>query len=506
MSGSRSRPLTIVWTVVVGAVMVPIDTTIVNVAITKLAAATGASLALIQWVSTGYALALATVLPVAAWVINRYTARAVYLTAVALFAVGSLLVATAWNAESLIAFRVIQGLAGGVVTPATMTLVLGAAPPQQRGRMMALLGLPLMVGPILAPVLGGWLLDTVSWRWLFLINAPLGAVAIALGWRNLPMAPAGPPGRLDWRGLGLLPPAMALLVLATSVITPGQLPTGALLLFAAAAVLIAGFVGHALRVAHPLLDLRLLGGRLTGGGTAVLFLYTGATMAGLILMPLYWQVAQGRSALDTGLLMAPAAVMAAATIRSSDRFIDTHPLLAVIGGGITVSVVAQAGLALAFDHQAPTWLIVVLWALRSVGSAFTIMPASATAVRHLTGAQVPAGSTVLQVTAQIAAAAGVAVVSVLLTVRLAVHLPGTDTGIAALSQLTEPQLRAVAPHVAAAFADVSWLPTGLMAASALLSVLVFRSVPAPTEGPAAAPAHAARTAPGSPGQVPSAPE
>lgn len=482
------RPLTIVWTVVLGAIMVPIDATIVNVAITKLAAATGASLPVIQWVSTGYALALASVLPVAAWLINRFTARTVYLAAVALFALGSALVALSWNAESLIAFRILQGLAGGVVTPATMTLVIGSAPPQERGRVMALLGLPLMLGPILAPVLGGWLLDVLSWRWLFLINLPLGALAVALCRRNIPPAPAGPAGRLDWIGLGLLPPAMALLVLGTSQITPGTIPVTTVLSFAAGLALIIAFVVHARRSTAPLLDLRLLATRVTGGTTAVLFLYTGATMAGLILMPLYWQVARGQTALQTGLLMAPAAVAAAAVIRTSGRFIDQHPPLAVIGGGIMLSTLAQAALALGFEQQAPTWVIATLWAVRSVGTAFTIMPASTTAVRHLTGPQVPAGTTLLQVTAQIAAAACVAVVSVLLSARLSTHLPAGLDNLPTLTALSPNERAPLAAPLSAAFADVSWLPTALMAASALLAVLVIRGIPAPaTQQPSAAP-------------------
>lgn len=479
MSHPETRPMVVVWTVVLGAVMVPVDATIVNVAIAKLAAATGATLPVIQWVSTGYALALASVLPVAAWLINRFSARTIYLLAVTLFALSSALVAMAWNVESLIAFRVLQGLAGGVVTPAAMTLVIGSAPPQERGRAMALLGLPLMVGPILAPVLGGWLLDTVSWRWMFLINLPIGAVAVLAGLRNLIPVPTAPIGRLDWIGLGLLPPAMAFLVLGISRVKLGVLPASTLMLFGVGAVLICAFTIHALLSRQPLLDVRLLGNRMTGGATAVLFLYTGATMGGLILMPLYWQAAQGLGALQTGLLMAPAALAAAATIRTSGKWIDCHRPLLVIGGGIVVSIVGQAGLALAFAHQGPHWLIVTLWALCSVGAAFTIMPGSTTAVRHLAGAQVPSGTTLLQVTAQIAAAAGVALVSVVLAARLGTHLPAGKDSLATLSSLSRHDLEPLEPALGAAFGDAVWLPTGLMVAAALLAAVVFRGIPAP---------------------------
>lgn len=479
MSRADPRPVTVVATVVVGAIMVPIDATIVNVALTRLAAATGATLPVIQWVSTGYALALATALPLAAWLISRFGARTVFLTAIALFAGGSALVAASWNIESLIGFRVVQGLAGGVVMPATMTLVLGSAPPEQRGRMMALLGLPIMVGPILAPVLGGWLLDTLSWRSMFLINLPVGVLAVALGLRNLPQVAAAPAARLDRLGLALLPPAMALLVLATSRIGAGAPPAATLALYGAALVLVAAFSVHALRTGAPLLNMRLLGGRRTGGGTAVLFLFTGGYMAALILIPLYWQVARGESALWTGLLMAPAGIAAAATIRTSGRLIDAVPPLRVIGCGIAVSALAQTGLAVAVGRNAAAWVVVALWAGTAVGSAFTIMPATTTATRHLSPAQVPSGTTLLQVSAQIAAAACVAVVSVLLAARLAAHLPATEASIAALASAPRGDVDRTLPQVTAAFADAFWLPVALMAAAGLLAVGVFRGVPAP---------------------------
>ncbi len=216
MHRNRPNPMTIGYTVMAGVVVIPLDMTIVTVALAGLSQETGASLPVIQWVSTGYALGLAALIPAAAWAIGRFGARQVFLAAIGLFTLGSALVACSWDVGSLIAFRVLQGLAGGLVQPAAMTLLLGSAPPEERGRLMAVLGLPLLVGPVLGPVLGGWLLDTLSWRWMFLVNVPLGLIGIAAGVRNLPRSAAGPSPRLDVRGLFLLPPAMALLVSGAS--------------------------------------------------------------------------------------------------------------------------------------------------------------------------------------------------------------------------------------------------------------------------------------------------
>ncbi|MGL5816929.1 MAG: MFS transporter [Phycicoccus sp.] len=255
-----------VLTVAAGIVMIPIDITIVNVALAQLSEQTGASLPVIQWVSTGYTLALATVIPAAAWAMNRFGVCRLFLAAITLFTLGSALVACSWNVEALIVFRVLKGLAGGVVLPAAMTLILGSAPPDRRGQMMALMGLPVVVAPVLGPVLGGWLLDSWSWRAMVLVNVPFGLVGVTLGVRNLPRLPLGPRQRLDLPGLLLRAPAMALLVLGTSS-AQGRLLTASVLVPVAASVdLTAVFVSRALRVPAPLLDVRLLGRRVTGGG------------------------------------------------------------------------------------------------------------------------------------------------------------------------------------------------------------------------------------------------
>ncbi len=196
--------------------MIPLDVTVVAVALTRLSEETGASLPVIQWVSTGYTLAVAAGIPTAAWAIGRYGGRRVFLTALTVFTIGSGLAAISWDAPSLIAFRVLQGLGGGFVMPAAMTLTLRSAPKEQRGRMMALLGLPILVGPVFGPPLGGVLTDHLSWRWIFLVNLPIGVAAVLLGRRNLPAARGDRETVLDRRGMLLLPPAMVLLVVGTS--------------------------------------------------------------------------------------------------------------------------------------------------------------------------------------------------------------------------------------------------------------------------------------------------
>src|SRR3954451_11975534 len=189
--------------VVCGAVMTILDSTIVNVAIERLAVVYDARLSTIQWVSTGYLLALAAVIGLAGWAVDRFGTRRVFMSAVAAFALGSLLCGLAWSAGSLIAFRVLQGLGGGLVMPVGMTILAHAAGRDRMGRAMAIVGVPMLLAPAVGPVLGGALLDGASWRLIFFVNLPVAALALVLAARVLPRADPRRPTRFDLLGLAL---------------------------------------------------------------------------------------------------------------------------------------------------------------------------------------------------------------------------------------------------------------------------------------------------------------
>ena len=193
--------------VVCGAVMTILDSTIVNVAIERLADAFDSRLSTIQWVSTAYLLAIAAVIPLAGWAVDRFGTKRVFMAAVAAFAGGSLLCGLAWSAGSLIAFRVLQGLGGGLVMPVGMTILAHAAGPERMGRVMALVGAPMLLAPALGPVLGGALVDGASWRLIFFINLPIAALALTLAARVLPSGATTARRRFDVLGLALLSPA-----------------------------------------------------------------------------------------------------------------------------------------------------------------------------------------------------------------------------------------------------------------------------------------------------------
>src|SRR5580692_9067981 len=200
--------------VVLGSIMSILDTTIVAVALATLARDFHVSVTTIQWVATAYLLALALVTPVSGWAVDRYGAKRVWMLSTLLFILGSSLCGLAWSADSLIAFRVLQGVGGGMLLPVGQSMLARAAGPQRLGRVMSIIGVPMVMGPVLGPVLGGLIVSNYSWRWIFYINVPIGIIALILSRRWLPkfdgeMITDTP---FDVLGFALLSPGLALLL------------------------------------------------------------------------------------------------------------------------------------------------------------------------------------------------------------------------------------------------------------------------------------------------------
>src|SRR5690349_6924682 len=251
--------------VVLGAIMSILDITVVSVALKTFQNVFEATPAQVTWTMTGYTLALATVIPMTGWAADRFGTKRLYLLAVTLFVAGSALCATATSLELLVTYRVLQGLAGGMLMPLGMTILTRAAGPERVGRVMAVLGIPMLLGPIFGPILGGYLIDAASWHWIFLINVPIGAVALVYAAIVLPRDDVEPSETFDWVGMLLLSPGLALFLFGVSSIPEAGTVWSQRVLVSATIglLLIVAFVPWALsgRTAHPLVDLRLFRNR-----------------------------------------------------------------------------------------------------------------------------------------------------------------------------------------------------------------------------------------------------
>jgi EmrB/QacA subfamily drug resistance transporter len=433
--------------VVLGMIMSILDITVVNVALptfqTQLASA-GQEIAYstVAWTVTGYTLALAMVIPVTGWAADRFGTKKLFITAVALFTLGSTLCATAWSIESLIGFRVLQGFGGGMLMPLGMTIMTRAAGPQRMGKLMAVLGVPMLLGPILGPIIGGWLIDAASWHWVFLINVPLGVITIVYAFAALPKDHVDPSESFDFIGMLLMSPGLALFLYGVSKI-PGTgtvAATGVLVPGIIGLLLIVAFVVWSYRPKHPLLDLRLFHDRQFTISIIIMFLFAGAFFGALLLVPTYFQQVRGDSTLKAGLLVAPQGLGAMLTMPIAGVLADKLPVGRIVPFGFAGIIVGMIGLATSASPDTPTWHICAWLFVMGLGMGATMMPIFTAALRTLTGHEIARGSTLLNVIQQIASSAGVAVISVVLTNKL-----NGSSAISAANALHEAQAKGQQP-------------------------------------------------------------
>jgi EmrB/QacA subfamily drug resistance transporter len=426
VGGLDRGTLAIASVVVLGSIMAILDTTVVNVAIQHLTTDLDAPLSTIQWVITGYLLALATVIPLTGWAAHRFGTKRLYMTSLALFVGGSVLCGMAWSAESLIGFRVLQGLGGGMIMPAGMTILTQAAGPQRIGRVMAIVGVPMLLGPIVGPILGGWLVDDVSWRWIFYINLPIGAVALMLASRILPKDEPSPTESLDVLGLALLSPGLATLIYGLAQTgSHGVDATGAWLPIVIGAALIAAFVWHGLRASNPLIDLRLFTERSVAAASLTITLFMLAFFGAMLLLPLYFQTVRGEGALDTGLLLAPQGFGAMLMMPIAGTLTDRIGPGRIVLAGIPTVVLSMS----VFTQLSATtsyWVIGATLFVMGLGMGATMMPTMSAAFQTLKRAAVPRATTALNIIQQVGGAIGTAIVSVLLTNALSDRPPVPD--------------------------------------------------------------------------------
>ena len=451
--------LKVAGVVVLGAIMSILDITVVNVALPTFQRVFGHGgeelpYSQVAWTVTGYTLALATVIPLTGWAADRFGTKRLYITAILLFTAGSGLCATAWSINALIGFRVLQGLGGGMLMPLGMTILTHAAGPHRMGRLMEILGVPMLLGPIMGPILGGWLIQVASWHWIFLINVPLGIIAAAYAWVVLEKDAPEPSESLDVVGMLLMSPGLALFLYGVSSLPSHGGDVGdphvwlpALLGLA----LMASFVWWSFRPRHPLLDLRLLGNRNLAVSLITMFLFAGAFFGGLLLVPTYFQQVRGESTLHAGLLVAPQGLGAMMTMPIAGRLSDRVPVGRIVPVGLTLIIVGMFGLTQISDTT-PYLAIIAMLVVMGWGMGATMMPIMTTALRTLRPHEIARGSTLLNINQQIASSAGVATMSVVLTNNLksspvvpgTAHLPGFPDGIvettAAILKNTQPAL------------------------------------------------------------------
>jgi EmrB/QacA subfamily drug resistance transporter len=399
--------------IALGAFAGGLDTSLINIALETIQREFHAGIGTAQWVASGYLLALAVSLPICAWLGRRVGAGRLYLWALAAFTVISALCGLAPNIESLIVLRVFQGLTAGLLVPTGQTILGQAVGPGRLGRVMARLGIAVTLAPALGPTLGGLMLHSLSWRWLFLINVPLGVIAILLGRRYLPLDKGASTTKADWTGYGYIGLGLPLVVYGLT--SWGELgsPDGSRVLLPLAigvAGLIA-FVRHATRREQPLLDLRLF--RDPGYVAACAgFMFNGALGFGsALLFPLYFQLLHSDGVVATGLQMLPLGLGTAIMLPLGGRLTDkyTGGPVAVLGAGLTTLVTGAFALA---DNPSVVFVQILLFGL-GMGTGLATTPMMVAAFGIVPRDRLPDATAQINILVRIGGALGAALFSVI---------------------------------------------------------------------------------------------
>jgi EmrB/QacA subfamily drug resistance transporter len=334
----------LVWKIttvaVLGSFLAQLDATVVNVSLSSLAVDLHSSLTAIHWVTSGYLLALALMLPLNGWLVERIGAKSLYLWCFSAFTLSSALCGMAWSANSLIAFRILQGMSGGLMAPMAQMMMARAAG-KHLARIIGYAAVPVMLGPILGPVIAGAILQHASWRWLFLVNLPVGVLAIVLAVLFLPNDREETRSReFDLPGFALLSPGLVLFLYGSDHLGE-RIGLAALLL---STVLLALFFRMAVRKGdRALIDLQLFKSKTFSASAVTQFMSNGISFAGQMLIPIYLIRACGQSPSATGWLLAPLGV----------GMICSYPWMGALTQRFDIRKVSAGGAFLAFAGTLP---------------------------------------------------------------------------------------------------------------------------------------------------------
>jgi EmrB/QacA subfamily drug resistance transporter len=404
---------------VAGLFMTILDTMVVNVALPALTQEFDVTTGSIEWVVTGYLLSLAVFIPASGWIGDRFGTKRVFLFALAVFTTASGLCGASTSLNMLVAFRVLQGVGGGMLTPVGLAMLWRAFPPERRATASKILIVPTAVAPALGPIIGGFLVDHASWRWCFYVNLPLGCAAFIFGLLFLTEHREPRRGRFDLGGFVLSGAALALLLYALAE-GPAKGWGSPVVLGAAtmSAVCFVVMVVVELRTVHPMLQLRLLANRMFRAANLSSFTLTAAFLGILFVLPLYIQTVRGATAMESGLTTFPEALGVIAASQVVGRLYPVIGPRRLISSGLGAMAAGLLVMSRVIGLDTNLWTIRFIMFGLGVCLAFCLIPLQASAFATIAPTDTGDASAIFNAVRQTGSAVGVAVLATVLSVLL----------------------------------------------------------------------------------------
>ncbi len=406
----------------IGVFMSILDTSIVNVAISSIMTVFNTDTSGVEWVSTGYMLAMGMVTPLTGWLGDRIGLKRLYLWCLVAFTAGSVLCAAAWNIESLIAARIIQALGGGMLMPVVMSIIYRLVPREQMGGAMGIFGMAIIVAPAVGPTLGGYLVEYVDWRWIFTINLPVGILGVVLGLFLIPEF-ARHPDNKKFDLPGAITAALGfggLLFVLSKGNDWGWTDERTVLLLAASLGILVIFVLIELWSPEPLLDLKVFAFPSFTLANLALIVTAIAMFAGLFYIPLFLQSTRGMGAMETGVLMFPSALASGIFMPISGKLYDRFgPRVLIIAGLLLMAFTTWllAGITLDTSQSEITWWLI--W--RGVAMGLCMMPIQTAAMNDIPVHLVSRATSVTAINRNISSSFGIAIMTLLVSQRNTFH-------------------------------------------------------------------------------------
>jgi EmrB/QacA subfamily drug resistance transporter len=408
---------------ILGPLLATLDATVVNVSLSTLARELGATIATIQWVTSGYLLALGLTLPLTGWLVDRIGTKRLYLLSFSAFTLGSMLCGISWSATSLIAFRALQGMAGGVLAPMAQMMMARHAG-RQLARVMGYAAFPVLLGPIVGPVLAGTILQHASWRWLFYINMPVGVLAVVLALRFLPDDHRETKIiTFDLSGFVMLSSGLVLLLYGAD---HANQRVGEFLVFLAL-MLLACFVAHARRIGtKALIDLHLFRSRVFSFAAITQFLNNGIGFAGQMLVPLYLTVGCHLSSTRTGWMLAPLGIGMLCFAPFLGSLTERFGFRMVASGGALMALMSTIPFAYMANHQLLVPVVIMALFVRGAGLASISIPSMSAAYATIPREELPMATTAINVLQRFGGPMLTTIVSIFLASKLTTVSPASD--------------------------------------------------------------------------------